>query len=77
MVIHNIRIVRENIRLNRHLQEEVEHKTASLNSLLEERRQLLLGFAHDLKNSDHIHHYLYAAGTDGAADLSDETKQLS
>ena len=75
MVIHNIRIVRENIRLNRHLQEEVEHKTASLNSLLEERRQLLLGFAHDLKTPiTSITTFTRLAQME-QPDLSDETKQ--
>ena len=42
-------IIRENRRLNEHLQEEIEHKTESLSKLLEERRMLLSGFAHDLK----------------------------
>ena len=49
MVIRNIEIIRENRRLNTHLQEEVAQKTASLTKLLEERRLLLSGFAHDLK----------------------------
>ena len=49
MVIKNMEIVRENQRLNTHLQEEVDQKTASLTQLLEERRMLLSGFAHDLK----------------------------
>lgn len=49
MALRNIEIVRENQRLNEHLQEEVEQKTATLSRLLEERRMLLSAFAHDLK----------------------------
>ena len=49
MALRNMEIIRENRRLNEHLQEEIEHKTESLSKLLEERRMLLSGFAHDLK----------------------------
>ena len=49
MVLRNMEIIRENRHLNEHLQEEIEHKTESLSKLLEERRLLLSGFAHDLK----------------------------
>lgn len=49
MALRNMEIIRENRRLNEHLQEEIEHKTESLSRLLEERRMLLSGFAHDLK----------------------------
>lgn len=45
----NMAIIRENRHLNNHLQEEIAHKTDSLSKLLEERRMLLSGFAHDLK----------------------------
>lgn len=41
--------LRLNNRLNEHLQEEVERHTQSLSKLLEERKLLLSGFAHDLK----------------------------
>lgn len=49
MVLRNIKIIRENHHLNKHLQEEVAHKTESLSILLEERKMLLSWFAHDLK----------------------------
>ena len=49
MALRNMEIIRENRRLNEHLQEEIEHKTESLSKLLEERRMLWSGFAHDLK----------------------------
>lgn len=49
MVLRNMEIIRENQHLNEHLQEEIAHKTESLSKLLEERRMLLSGFAHDLK----------------------------
>lgn len=49
MAIRNMEIIRENRHLNEHLQEEIAHKTESLSKLLEERRMLLSGFAHDLK----------------------------
>lgn len=49
MVLSNLAIIRENRRLNEHLQEEIARKTETLSKLLEERRLLLSGFAHDLK----------------------------
>lgn len=49
MVLRNMEIIRENRHLNKHLQEEVGHKTESLSRLLEERKMLLSWFAHDLK----------------------------
>lgn len=49
MALRNMEIIRENRHLNKHLQEEVAQKTESLSKLLEERRMLLSGFAHDLK----------------------------
>lgn len=49
MAFRNLEIIRENRHLNEHLQEEIAHKTDSLSKLLEERRMLLSGFAHDLK----------------------------
>lgn len=49
MALKNLEIIRENRHLNSHLQEEVRHKTESLTKLLEERRMILSGFAHDLK----------------------------
>lgn len=49
MSLRNMEIIRENRHLNKHLQEEIRHKTESLSKLLEERRMLLSGFAHDLK----------------------------
>lgn len=49
MVSCNLAIIRENRRLNEHLQEEIDRKTETLSKLLEERRLLLSSFAHDLK----------------------------
>lgn len=49
MSLRNMEIIQENRYLNKHLQEEIAHKTESLSKLLEERRMLLSGFAHDLK----------------------------
>lgn len=49
MVMRNLELVRRNAHLTYHLQEEVRQKTASLTTLLTERRQLLAGFTHDLK----------------------------
>ena len=49
MALRNLEIIHENRHLNKHLQEEVAQKTESLAKLLEERRMLLSGFAHDLK----------------------------
>lgn len=49
MALRNLEIIRENRHLNEHLQEEIAQKTESLSKLLEERRMLLSGFAHDLK----------------------------
>ncbi|MBS5734660.1 MAG: HAMP domain-containing histidine kinase [Clostridiales bacterium] len=49
MALRNMEIIRENRHLSEHLQEEIAHKTDSLSKLLEERRMLLSGFAHDLK----------------------------
>lgn len=49
MVLRNLDIIQENRRLNSHLQDEVAAKTETLTRLLEERRMLLAGFAHDLK----------------------------
>lgn len=49
MVLRSFYLVRENDRLNEHLQEEVDKKTKRLTAVLEERRQFLAGAAHDLK----------------------------
>lgn len=49
MVVRSLHLVRENQRLNAHLQDEVDKKTKRLTALLEERRQFLAGAAHDLK----------------------------
>ena len=49
MALKNLDIIRENRHLNKNLQEEVAQKTESLAKLLEQRRLLLSGFAHDLK----------------------------
>ena len=49
MVRRSSATVRENQYLNKHLQEEVDKKTADLEKLLEQRRQLLSAFAHDIK----------------------------
>lgn len=50
MVHRGVRMVRENRRLNEHLSEEVERKTRALETLLDERRELLAALVHDLKN---------------------------
>lgn len=51
MIVHqNLMITRENDRLTRHLQEEVDRKTRSMERLLRERRELLANVLHDLKN---------------------------
>lgn len=50
LVRHNLYIARENARLTRHLQEEVDRKTHSMEQLLQERRELLARVLHDLKN---------------------------
>lgn len=50
IVREHLRITRENARLTQHLQEEVARKTHSMELLLQERRELLAGVLHDLKN---------------------------
>ncbi len=40
----------ENLRLNEHLQEEVEEKTKQLRLLLSERSQLMTELGHDMKS---------------------------
>lgn len=49
MSLRNMEIIQRNQHLNEHLQEEVAQKTNSLTKLLEERRFILSGLAHDLK----------------------------
>lgn len=51
MVWRSVLLTRENYRLNQNLQQEVERKTEGMNALLKERRQLLAGLLHDIKNS--------------------------
>lgn len=56
---NNRRIMLENKYLNTHLKEEVDKKTASLNSLLDERKKILSSIAHDMKTPlTAIHNYL-------------------
>jgi len=50
MVHRNVLLMTENQRLNLHLQEEVARKTHSLETLLNERKELLANLIHDLKN---------------------------
>lgn len=50
MVHRGVLLSQENKRLNLHLQEEVSRKTQALETLLSERKELLAGFLHDLKN---------------------------
>lgn len=50
MVHRGVSIVIENRRLNERLSEEVERKTRALETLLDERRELLATLVHDLKN---------------------------
>lgn len=49
LVLRSFYLVWENMRLNEHLQEEVDKKTKRLTFILDERRQFLAGAAHDLK----------------------------
>lgn len=49
-VRRGVLLSRENRRLNLHLQEEVSRKTQALETLLAERKELLAGVLHDLKN---------------------------
>ena len=49
MALSNMDMIRRDRNRNALLQAEVARKTASLSKLLEERRMLLSGFAHDLK----------------------------
>ena len=50
MVRRDIDLVNENRRLNERLSEEVERKTRALETLLDERRELLATLVHDIKN---------------------------
>ena len=50
MVRRGVLLSAENKRLNLHLQEEVSRKTQALETLLAERKELLAGVLHDLKN---------------------------
>lgn len=50
MVQRNRDIMTENVRLNLHLQEEVEEKTFHLHQLLSERGQLITELGHDMKS---------------------------
>ncbi len=50
MVRRSMGMLQENDRLNRHLQQEVDKKTQSLERLLAERRELLANLVHDIKN---------------------------
>ncbi|MBU9725490.1 sensor histidine kinase [Diplocloster modestus] len=49
IIRYNRKIISENQRLTEHLQEEVSLKTASLTSMLNERKKFLSAVAHDLK----------------------------
>lgn len=49
MILRHRRMAAENEHLTHHLQDEIEKKTAYLTILLNERRQLLSGIAHDMK----------------------------
>lgn len=50
MVRRGVRLASENRRLNLHLQEEVARKTRAMETLLNERRELLGHLIHDVKN---------------------------
>ena len=50
VVRRGVLLVRENRRLTLYLQEEVERKTQRMETLLEERRELLAHLLHDIKN---------------------------
>ena len=50
MVHRSVLLMDENRRLTLHLQEEVDRKTRSLETLLTERKELLANLIHDLKN---------------------------
>lgn len=75
MALKNMEILRENRRLNEHLQEEIARKTESLSRLLEERRLLLSAFAHDLKTPvTSIHTFTRLVEMDSAG-LDEESRQ--
>lgn len=50
MVRRELLLIRENHRLNHHLSEEVLRRTQAMDTLLAERRELLAGLIHDVKN---------------------------
>lgn len=50
MVRRSRAMAEENLRLNTHLQEEVEEKTEHLRKLLMERGQLIAELGHDIKS---------------------------
>lgn len=50
MVRREILLARENDRLTHHLSEEVRRRTKAMDTLLAERRELLAGLIHDVKN---------------------------
>ena len=75
MALKNMEILRENRRLNEHLQEEIARKTESLSRLPEERRLLLSAFAHDLKTPvTSIHTFTRLVEMDSAG-LDEESRQ--
>ena len=77
MALKNMEILRENRRLNEHLQEEIARKTESLSRLLEERRLLLSAFAHDLKTPvTSIHTFTRLVEMDSAG-LDEESRPVS
>lgn len=73
MVRREMLLVSENRRLNAHLSEEVERKTSALETLLNERRELLAALVHDLKNPlSALRSYADLVRSSGVA-LDDET----
>lgn len=49
MILHNRQLTEENLRLTKHLKEEVNQKTFALTAVLEERKKLLEQLVHDFK----------------------------
>lgn len=74
MSLRMFALMRENIQLTYHLQEEVAEKTKSLSAVLEERRQFLAGAAHDLKTPMTSLKTFIQLIEDGGVGLDQETR---
>lgn len=75
MVCRGVRLTQDNQRLTFHLQEEVDHKTRWMETLLSERRELLANLLHDVKNPlAALRSYVELVRTGGIA-LDEETAE--